>query len=81
MVCKEGELLEKKVYCVKIQILVWLTDPSAIYGAPQNLKLMHPENEPGGVLREVTLVFIDELEAFRNGSGTALGTMHTLVGR
>lgn len=28
-----------------------------------------------------TPVFIDELEAFRNGSGTALGTMHALVGQ
>lgn len=47
----------KKVYCVKLQILVWLTDPSVIYGAPQNLKLMHLENEPGGALSEHTGVY------------------------
>lgn len=68
----------KKRTMWKIQILVWLTDPSVIYGALQNLKLMHPENEPEGVLSEVTPVFIDYLETFRNISGTVLGTMHTL---
>lgn len=52
-----------------------------IYGALQNLKLMHLEKEPEGVLSEVTPVFIDYLETFRNISGTVLGTMHTLVGQ